>query len=107
MKRQNLSKPTFARTSKRAHILIECMLKEMQLALCDPARLEAPRWAQLFGTKDSMVVNVQKLIAAMAALPGTGAMKDNAKANNREDVSLSEEEVRLLTEWLADDKNSA
>ena len=93
--------PALARASKRANALIEAMLKEMQMGLKDPERLDSPDWARLFGAKQSMVVNLQKLVQALASLPLEPPKVDRAMDVNQE-APLSKEEMGLLTQWLAD-----
>lgn len=103
MKRQKpLNRQAFARSGKRASALIESMLKEMQRGLRDPSRMETPEWAQLFGAKQSMVVNVQKLVQALAALPGEDSAEYTAETAPQEGDRLTAEEMRLLTQWLTE-----
>jgi hypothetical protein len=89
------------RTSKRAKSLIDAMLKEMQLGLKYPERLQSEAWITLFGAKQSMVVNLQKLVQALGALPTDTARELSSTSENQE-VALSREEMALLTQWLND-----
>ncbi len=77
------------------------MLKAMQRGMAEPEFLVSEEWAMLFGSKQSMVVNLQKLVQALAALPGEVAQpeRESAKAAAQ---PLSAEEMALLTAWLAD-----
>lgn len=100
MKKRPVAKPALAGSSKRAHALIECMLREMQRALRDPARLESPEWDRLFGAKQSMVVNVQKLVQALAVIPIAEIVEDSSQADHQEGQKLSPQEMDLLRDWL-------
>lgn len=87
------------RASARAKSLIDAMLREMQLGLKHPDRLQSEAWITLFGAKQSMVVNLQKLVQALGALPADTAHENTAKERDQE-VPLSSEEMVLLTQWL-------
>jgi hypothetical protein len=103
MKRRPSATPALARTSQRAQVLIESMLREMQRGLREPSRLESPAWEQLFGAKQSMVSNLQKLVQALAALPLAGA--SDASPPPAEPLAadaLTAEEMALLAAWLAE-----
>ncbi len=100
MKRRASPKPALARTSKRASRLIESMLKEMQLALRDPQRCESPTWELLFGNKQSMVVNVQKLVQTLAIIPTSENPKDTEKSTAQEAPELTKQEMEMLSAWL-------
>lgn len=91
--------PSQLRASKRAKTLIDAMLKEMQLGLKHPERLQSETWISLFGAKQSMVVNLQKLVQALGALPTDTERKAKSKNENQE-MALSTEEMTLLTQWL-------
>lgn len=95
-KRTTSNSPVTERTAKRARLLIEDMLKEMQLGIADPTRREAEEWERLFGAKQSMVANLQKLVAALAALPEPPLAQGKAEVA----YDLTEAEMKLLTAWL-------
>ena len=103
MKRSKRAAPTLARVNKRAEALIEALLKEMQRGVSDQAVMERPEWERLFGAKQSLVVNLQKLVQALAALPLE--MEPSKETANPEGQRLSDEEMRLLTAWLEEGKN--
>lgn len=88
-------------SSWRAQRLIEAMLKEMQRAIRDPARFESPEWERMFGNKQSVVVNLQKLVQTMAALPIETAANEESAQPKQAMAELSPEEMRLLSEWVA------
>lgn len=93
--------PMLTRASRRANALIDAMLKEMQLGLKQPERLESPQWERLFGAKQSMVINLQKLVQALGSLPLESPKPDIA-ANEKKEAPLNGEEMRILTQWLAE-----
>jgi len=98
MKRsQNIAAPHVLRASKRANLLIEAMLKEMQRGIRDPQRFESTEWERLFGNKQSMVVNLQKLVQALAVLPSALSCETSKPIQNG---ALSAQEMELLAEWL-------
>lgn len=88
------------RATRQANRLIEIMFKEMAVALKDPATMEEPEWQRLFGNKQSLVVNLQKLVQALGALPEESGGADS-KPQDAAHEALTTEEMRLLTEWLA------
>jgi hypothetical protein len=83
---------------------VEALLKEMQQGVRNPQYRESEDWEKLFGTKDSLVMNLQKLVATLAALPedeGNGRV-ETAAAN-----SISSAEMALLKAWLEETKPSS
>ena len=86
-------------SGRRAEKIIDLLLLEMQRGVAQPERLLTPEWEVLFGSKQSMVANVQKLVAALAALPEAGAPGEEERAT---ELPLTEQEMVLLTAWLAD-----
>ena len=100
MKRSKRAAPSLARANKRAEALIEALLKEMQRGVRDQALLESPEWERLFGPKQSVVVNVLKLVQAMASLPSEADVKPSKEVNHAEGAPLSHEEMQMLTAWL-------
>lgn len=102
MKRSPDASRVSARASKRANALIEAMLREMQRGLRQPELLDGPQWERVFGAKQSMVVNLQKLVQALSALPVPEPATPKGASKNQPVQTLSAEEMRLLTAWLAD-----
>ena len=98
--------PSLARANKRAGALIESLLKEIQRGVDEPALLESPEWERLFGLKQSVVVNVQKLVQALAVLPNEEPDNVTKGKEAQQDDRLTDEEMGMLTEWLAE-KNRA
>jgi hypothetical protein len=84
----------------RANRLIESILKEMQQALRDPQRCARPEWEMLFGSKQSMVVNLQKLVQALAVIPISELSKPSEKGASQEVPELTKQEIELLAAWL-------
>ena len=91
-----------ARAAKRAGTLIEAMLKEMQRGMRHPHVLESPEWERVFGSKQSAVANLQKLVQALAVLPAFAAHPSNTAGADQPETTLSDEEMQLLAAWLAD-----
>lgn len=105
MKRSPDASRACARATRRANALIDAMLKEMQRGLKRPELFETAEWERLFGAKQSMVVNVQKLVQALSALPSQEGHEIKGPAKHQPVERLSAEEMRLLTEWLHDGKD--
>jgi hypothetical protein len=99
-KRRFPAVPARQRAARQANRLIEIMFKEMGAALKDPARMDEPEWQRVFGNKQSLVVNLQKLVQALGALPEELCAEDPKPESNQREA-LTAEEMRLLTEWLA------
>jgi len=95
--------PSLARANKRAEALIEALLKEMQRGVKNQALLENPEWDRLFGSKQSVVVNVLKLVQALAALPSEADTQPSSDIAKPEGERLSDEEMRLLAAWLEEE----
>ncbi len=90
--------PGTLRASKKARLIIELMLKEMREGMKDPSHLTSDEWERLFGTKQSMVANLQKLVQALAALP-----EDEMEAQVSKSEALppmTREEVQIIKGWL-------
>lgn len=87
-----------ARTAKRAHRLAELLIKEMHAAVRDPTRLTSEEWDKLFGAKQSMISNLQKLVATLAALPVL--VQETPLKTAAAEVSMSQQEMVMLTAWL-------
>ena len=91
------------RTAKRARSLIEAMLQEMELGLVDPHYRMTDEWERLFGAKQSMVVNLQKLVAALAAVPNYELPKavpeEQAEAR---DAPITPAEMEMLKAWISE-----
>jgi uncharacterized membrane protein len=100
MKRSKRAATFLPRANKRAGMLIESLLKEMQRGVRDQRLLETPEWERLFGSKQSVVVNVQKLVQALAALPIEAPAQPNNELPKPEVERLSDEEMQMLTAWL-------
>jgi flagellar biosynthesis/type III secretory pathway chaperone len=106
MKRSKRASPSLSRANKRASALIEALLKEMQRGVRDQTLLESPEWERLFGNKQSVVVNLQKLVQALAALPSEADIQPSSETMKAEGERLSDEEMRMLTAWLEEGKRS-
>ena len=94
------------RAPKRARQLIEQMLKEMQLGLKDTSYRMSDEWASLFGAKQSMVVNLQKLVATLAALPDESISGEKADPA-AEEPALQAEEIAMFKAWLLNEETHA
>lgn len=89
-------------TVARLTFVIELLLSELERGIDDPDIVTSTAWKKLFGEKDSIVTQVQKLAATLKSLREEPAKQNKAKKLPQEEVPLSEEEMRLLTAWLAD-----
>lgn len=89
------------RAHQRACLLVNALLREMLLAMKQPARCEEKTWEYLFGSKQPLVANLQKLVATLDDLK---EMMDeqNSRLPSAQEVPLSAVEIKLLTAWLAD-----
>lgn len=85
------------RTSKQARAIIELLLEEMREGMTDPSRAMSEEWERLFGSKQSVVANLQKLVQALAVLPDGEGVEEDAQAPL---PPMSSEEVGILKEWL-------
>ncbi|MFM9889756.1 MAG: hypothetical protein ACKVOE_03795 [Rickettsiales bacterium] len=81
----------------RATRLVELLLRELEEGLNDASEKPSPQWRRLFGSTQSAVVNLQKLVAALGALPVV--TEANAEVAPREEP-MSREELALLKAWL-------
>lgn len=98
-KRHSTVAPARRRAARQANRLIEIMFKEIGAALKDPSLMDEPEWQRVFGNKQSLVVNLQKLVQALGALPeDTPAKAATAEESHQE--GLTGEEMRLLAQWL-------
>lgn len=86
------------RTAQRVRTLIELMLCEMHACLKEPERLNDATWEKLFGPKQSMIANLQKLVGALVLLPEESEAKTNPEKYGV--APLTQEEMRLLTDWV-------
>ncbi len=100
-------RPASSRAVKRARVLIELMLREMQRGLRDPAHRTSEEWNKLFGAKQSMVVNLQKLVASLAALPQESECAETLPDAISPDTPITPEEMELLKAWLAEGRNDS
>ncbi len=81
---------------RRTHLLIEVLMEVMEQGIRNAEADVSDRWVRLFGSKDSAVVNLQKLVQLLAELqaqatPPAGAPTEEA---------LSPEEMALLAQWF-------
>ncbi len=84
----------------RASIIIDLMLKEMQAGLKEPNDTVPSRWNALFGEKQSMVSNLQKLVQTLGDLPNAAAQEISPAPELGEQTPLTAQEVKILTAWL-------
>jgi len=82
----------------RAKRLVDALLREMQQGVKNPKYRESDEWEKLFGSKDSLVVNLQKLVATLAALPEETVKKGKAVEAPLQPISA--EELALLKAWI-------
>ena len=90
------------RTAEHLHRLIEALVMEMQLSLRDPQHPTEEAWNRLFGPKQSMVANIQKLVAALGALRAYDPPE--AQEEHRSEIPLNPAETTLFLTWIAQQK---
>ena len=86
------------KTIKRAYQLVDILLQEMHAGLKDPARLSTDEWDKLFGAKQSMIANLQKLVSTLAALPVS--IQPVSQGEIAHPSELSTTEMAMLKAWL-------
>ena len=91
-------------SAARARLLVDALLCEMQEGVRNPSYRESEAWEKLFGSKDSLVMNLQKLVATLMALPDD-AVKVEEGAASPEAAPITPEEMVLLKAWLEDGKS--
>lgn len=83
---------------RRTRLLVEVLLEVMEQGIRAPDSERSEQWERLFGTKDSAVVNLQKLVQLLAELQAqSGSTLDDAHALVE---PVSSEEMALLAQWL-------
>lgn len=87
-----------ARACLRATRLVELLLGELEEGLAEAAEKPSARWKRLFGSTQSAVMNVQKLVATLGALPAVPT-ELNAAVESPE-VPMSQAELAMLKDWL-------
>lgn len=87
-----------ARACTRATRLIEMLLCALEEGLSDDAEKPSPQWRRLFGSTQSAVVNLQKLVAALGALPVVKTELSTEAAPP--EVPMSKAELAMLKDWL-------
>ena len=88
-----------SRATQKARRLIVLLMQEMHAGLRDPSRLSSEQWDKLFGAKQSMIANLQKLVATMGALPDGSREKQEGGAHT-DAPPLSAVEVAMLKAWI-------
>lgn len=81
------------RTRQLVEVLLQVMEQEIRAA--DGPRSE--QWVRLFGSKDSAVVNLQKLVQLLAELQGNVPQPPESATPLPEDADME-----LLRRWLQD-----
>ena len=90
--------PPIKKTVERARKLVESMLTSMEVGLSGDVSQE--EWERIFGSKDSAVVSLQKLVQVIAVLSHQVDGMLAPKESHAEHM-LTPEEMALLTDWLA------
>lgn len=96
--------PALTRASKRATSLIEAMLREMQGGLRNPEKLKSAEWSRLFGNRQSMVANLQKLVQSLAALSEPRGKKPTLAMDHPEGELMNAQEMQILSAWLKEER---
>jgi hypothetical protein len=68
--------------------------------MANPSYAATAEWDCLFGTKQNMVMNLQKLIHALAVLDGEGDVDPTAEGAGP--VPMTIEEIGMLKAWLGE-----
>ena len=89
--------PTAADIWARTRLLVEVLLEVMEREIRAPDGERSDQWARLFGTRDSAVVNLQKLVQLLSELQEHSSQVGSAD-NPIERVS--EEEAALFADWM-------
>lgn len=82
---------------QRTGLLVEVLLGVMEREIHAGGE-RSEQWERLFGTKDSAVVTLQKLVQVLAELQTRAGHEPQAEALVE---PVNEEELALLREWLA------
>lgn len=84
----------------RATEMVERMLAIMEQVLEGPNPEAEKEWIRMFGTKQSMVVNLQKLVSMMQML---SKMEIDAAAHvASEEATLSDADAKIYDAWVDD-----
>lgn len=102
--KRRVASPEVKRVCEQACTLIELMLQEMRLGMESPGHIATEKWDKLFGPKQSMVANIQKLVSALAALPEEIAPESE---HVPQDIEVTPEELAMLTSWLKETRKPA
>lgn len=86
------------RTLKQAQQLISQLFEEMRLGFSNPRYCATPQWKAMFGDKQSMVANLQKLVATLLTLPVEEDMPHGAAAVTLD--SLTAAELGEFRAWM-------
>lgn len=88
---------------RRTRHMVESLLLVMEKGISSADADTDEQWKRLFGTKDSAVVTLQKLVQLLAELPGEAGRE---KAEEVAPVPLEPDEMRLITQWLKETSES-
>lgn len=83
----------WARTQMLVEVLLGVMEREVRARKSEPSE----RWLKLFGTKDSAVVNLQKLVVLLGELQAQAPAK---QASPDMVAPVEAAELAILAEWL-------
>lgn len=87
----------------RTALIVDAMLAHLQRGLEEPDWFTSPECEQLFGSGQSMIINLQKLVQALSALSQNLPTDESTRGRDNQEVSnLSSEEMRLLAVWLSE-----
>lgn len=94
------SRSGMRRTVRRAQQLIDLLMKEMLDGLVDRSRLSSEEWDKLFGAKQSMIANLQKLVSTLGDLPE--APSAQIAPQQQSQAAITPQEMEMLAAWLAE-----
>lgn len=87
---------------RRMETLVVEMLQVLEEKMNDPEKTPK-EWEVLFASKDSVVINLQKLAKLMGDVQGARGPKKKELANAACE-RLTRDELKMLEEWLRDTK---
>jgi hypothetical protein len=105
-KSKRKSPPTLAKADDCDHVqrLVESLLAELSRGVSEPALRETDEWKTLFGTRQTVVVNLQKLVQVMVSLLDYKRSGEGGNAADAVVPPITAEELGMLKAWLRSDQ---
>ncbi len=83
--------------------MVEVLLEVMEKEVRDPKEENTAQWGRLFGTKDSAVVNLQKLVHLLGELH---VQAGDAGQEQKTLAPIDPQEMAMLVQWLKETNES-